>query len=56
MLVGMPHVLAQRAAWEGPRWTRAVRGIPTNPFVIAEEGENETQGVAKYNSDDKTRL
>ena len=54
--MGMPHVLAQRAAREGLRWTRAVGGTSTNPFVIAEEGENEAQRVAKYNSDDKTRL
>ena len=24
-------VLAQRAAWEGPRWTRAVGIIPATP-------------------------
>ncbi len=30
-IVGPSSLLAQRAAWEGPRWTRAVEDNPTIP-------------------------
>lgn len=32
--VGIPSVLAERAASEGPRSTRAVKGTPTIPFDL----------------------
>ncbi|HWR20915.1 MAG TPA: hypothetical protein VN444_03530, partial [Verrucomicrobiae bacterium] len=35
--VRMPYVLAERAASEGPRSTRAVKGIPTIPFQLLVE-------------------
>lgn len=31
--VGVPFVLAERAASEGPRSTPAVKGTPTIPFL-----------------------
>jgi hypothetical protein len=31
-VAGTIHLLAQRAASEGPRWTRAVGIIPTHPL------------------------
>jgi len=40
-IAGMPFVLAERAASEGPRSTRAVEGIPDNPLRFGEVREGE---------------
>ena len=34
-MVGPSSLLAQRAAWEGPRWTRAVEDNPTSPSGVS---------------------
>jgi len=39
--VGMPFVLAERAASEGPRSTRAVKGAPDNPLRFGKVGERQ---------------
>src|SRR4029077_464895 len=38
---GRASVLAQRAASEGPRWTRAVEAHPPVPFVVIGGGKRE---------------
>ena len=35
----LPFLLAQRAASEGPRWTRAVKGRPVTRFDEVKEQE-----------------
>ena len=36
-MAGTIPVLAQRAAWESPRWTRAVRIIPATPYKVVSD-------------------
>jgi len=38
-IAGMPSVLAERAALEGPRSTRSEEGIPDNPLRLGEVRE-----------------
>ena len=54
-MVGPSSLLAQRAAWEGPRWTRAVEDNPTLPSGISksffygrEEGSEEGRIVKGF--------
>jgi len=52
-MVGPSSLLAQRAAWEGPRWTRAVEDNPTIPsgtsksFFYGMEKESEEGRIVK---------
>jgi len=54
-MVGPSSLLAQRAAWEGPRWTRAVEDNPTIPSGVSksflygrEEGSEEGRIVKGF--------